>query len=207
MEDQFKKFSLQTSKVTGDATSSAGFWDGTSHSSSPDGPSTERSGPEAALVSHSVLPASASEQPTPDTCGPSGSGSSRSASLQRSLESRLRQRLGSNGSTHYLLTWKVLDMPSREPICQLTRKDTPTKDGGYTSLPTPQCVDAKGYSNALRNKFRKTGHLKHWVHGTALAIHSRTGVSSWPKPELTSWMMGFPPCWLYARPLKPSATR
>jgi len=73
-------------------------------------------------------------------------------------------------------------------------------------LPTPQAMDAKGFSLALRHKFRKTGHLKHWVHGTPLAIHSPTGKSSWVKPELTAWLMGFPPRWLSARPCGVSAT-
>ena len=62
-------------------------------------------------------------------------------------------------------------------------------------LPTPQSIDWKGTSEALSHKFRKTGHLKHWTHGTPLALHSESGRSSWPNPELSEYLVGLPRGW------------
>lgn len=56
---------------------------------------------------------------TKDTCGPSGTGSSRSAALASFLESRLRQKMASNGSILYRLTWKERVTPSGRAICAL----------------------------------------------------------------------------------------
>jgi predicted DNA-binding protein YlxM (UPF0122 family) len=63
------------------------------------------------------------------------------------------------------------------------------------SLPTPQAIDWKGSCAKLRHKRHTTYHLKHWTHGTALAIHSATGVSSWPNPVFIEWLMGLPIGW------------
>ena len=62
-------------------------------------------------------------------------------------------------------------------------------------LPTPQSIDWKGTSEALSHKFRRTGHLKHWTHGTPLALHSESGRSSWPNPELSEFLVGLPHGW------------
>lgn len=105
------------------------------------------------------------------------------------------------------MTWKRVDTPAQRPLCQLLASVLRTNETESGSLPTPQAMDAKGYSDALRHKFRKTGHLKHWVHGTALAIHSPTGKSSWPEPRFVAWLMGYPATWLSARPFGASATR
>src|SRR5438094_4555802 len=75
--------------------------------------------------------------PTNDTCGPLFSGSSPSASLQRSLESRLRERMDVNGSPEYVLTWKEWDMPAGVPICALQAKLSLIRDSDFSGLPTP----------------------------------------------------------------------
>ena len=61
-------------------------------------------------------------------------------------------------------------------------------------LPTPQAIDWKGTSYKCC-KGRTVGHLKHWTHGTALALHSESGESSWPNPELSEWLVGLPNGW------------
>lgn len=73
-------------------------------------------------------------------------------------------------------------------------------------LPTPQAIDAKGSCAKLSHKRWTTYHLKHWVHGTGLAIHSRTGASSWINPNFAEWMMGFPRRWTSGHDYTPTAT-
>jgi len=76
-------------------------------------------GPEVVPVSRSASPASAKGSPTVVTSGPISETLSNSASLQSSLENRLRQRMGGRGSLEYDLTWKHWGMPSGVPICAL----------------------------------------------------------------------------------------
>lgn len=131
---------------------------------------------------------------TSGTCGQLGTGSLNSHALQSSLESKLRARL--TGSPWCEVIWKPWVTPW-DACLSRPRAQVLTIGGTvYSLLPTPQAMDAKGYSNALRHKYRKTGHLKHWLHRTALAIHSPTGVSSWPNPMFVEWLMGYPRMWI-----------
>ena len=93
-------------KDTPGTTSSPESGDGISPSSLPDGPQTDLSGPPACPVNLSVSPGSSEEPTMSDTSGPSSTISLRSASLQSSLESRLRANLEGLGSPLYKLTWK-----------------------------------------------------------------------------------------------------
>ena len=68
------------------------------------------------------------------TSGQNGSGSSPSAALQRSLESRLRTRLDASGSPEYALTWRRWDMPSGPPICALRASARRPKHGLVTQI-------------------------------------------------------------------------
>jgi len=74
---------------------------------------------------------------TSGTYGPPGSTSSRSADLQSSLESRLRARLSTLGSTLYTLTWKAWVTPSgvsRSRLRASVRRTSETERSGW---PTP----------------------------------------------------------------------
>ena len=108
-----------------------------------DGPRTRKSGPGVAPASLSVQPGKEKEPPTSDICGLNFSDSSPSAALQRSLESKLRQRLDVNGSLEYVLTWKHWDMPSGPRIYALRASARRTSDkdfiGPLKGFPTP-CV-------------------------------------------------------------------
>jgi hypothetical protein len=73
-------------------------------------------------------------------------------------------------------------------------------------LPTPQAIDAKGSCAKLSHKRWTTFHLKHWVHGTALAIHSSSGRSSWVNPQFAEWLMGFPRMWISGHDYTPTET-
>jgi hypothetical protein len=101
------------------ATSSPESASGPTPSVSQDGPTTGPSGLARALVSPSAPPEKEPDLPMSATSGPSSTGSSASAVLQSSLESRLRARTASLGSTLYSLTWKHRATPSGRLICAL----------------------------------------------------------------------------------------
>lgn len=118
-------------------TSSPGSPSGLPPSEQPDGPTTLLSGPARARANRSRKPAVAKAPPTSATSGPSGSGSSASAALQSSLESRLRARLASGGSTLFSLTWKERVTPAQRQICALRASVRRTSDSACTSWPSP----------------------------------------------------------------------
>ncbi len=91
------------SKATPSVISSPGSAAGAMRSASPDGPTSGPSGPAPFPVSRFRALDSDVAMPIEDTCGPLFSGSSPSADLQRSLESRLRATLDVNGSPEYAL--------------------------------------------------------------------------------------------------------
>lgn len=97
-----------------------------------------------------------------DTCGPFGPNLLKSASLQSSLESRLRARLDVNGSPEYGLIWKHWDMQSGPPICAMRASARCTSDRGFIGWHTPSARDwkdspgmsikAKNLDGSLRNR-------------------------------------------------------
>lgn len=70
-------------------------------------------------------------------------GSSSSASLQSSLESRLRARLSNLGSTLYTLTWKPWVTPSGPSRFRLRASVLRTSVTGFIGWRSPNTVDAK----------------------------------------------------------------
>lgn len=146
MSDQSQKLNQETLPGFDSATSSQGSEGGLSPCNSQDGRRTAQSGREAAPVSLSVSPGKGSGNGTSGTCGRCSATSSRSAALQRSLASRLQAGLGAHGSPEYSLTWKVWDMPSREPICALRASARRISDSGFTGWPTPMARNGTGAS-------------------------------------------------------------
>ena len=100
-------------------------------------------GPEAALANRFRAPESEGGTPTSDTSGPLGSDLSASAALQSSLASRLHQRMDSNGSMEYSLTWKTRVTPAGRPICALRASGHHTSGKGCTGWLSPQAADSK----------------------------------------------------------------
>ena len=126
-----------SSKATRSAISSPGSAAGPTPSGSPDGPTSGPSGPAPFPVSRFRALDSDVAMPIEDTCGPLFSGSSPSAGLQRSLESRLRASLDVNGSPEYALIWSMWDMPAGPPICRLRASAHRTSGNGFGGWPTP----------------------------------------------------------------------
>lgn len=81
---------------------------------------------------------------TSGTCGPLSTTSSKSASLQRSLENRLQARTLTLGSTLYTLTWKPWVTPSGLSRFRLRASVRRTSATDFTGWPTPQARDHKG---------------------------------------------------------------
>ena len=121
--------------------------DGRSPCVSPDGLSTGKSGPEAARANLSARQAKAQGLLTSGTYGPPSTTSSPSASLQLSLESRLRASLSMTGSTLYTLTWKPWVTPSGVSRSRLRASVRRTSEigttGAVSAWPTPTTRDWK----------------------------------------------------------------
>jgi len=118
------------------ATSSLVSASGASHFVLPDGRTANEHGLEAALASLSARQVKALGLQTSGIYGPPGSTSSTSAGLQSSLESRLRARLSTLGSTLYTLTWKVWITPSgvsRFRLRASVRRTSETERSGWPS--------------------------------------------------------------------------
>ena len=141
-------------------------------------------GPEVAPASRSASPGADAEQPTSGTSGRSGSGSSASAALQSSLESRLRDRLASRGSTLFALTWKEAVTPSGRRFCLLRASGLRTSGTEFTSWPTPNATGADRGGQAERTGGRRSNlidvaQLAPWPTATVKDAAS-SGVRGYP---------------------------
>src|SRR6516165_712475 len=141
MTDQLSMFDLMTSPDTSDVTSSLASADGTTRYRCADTP--DLFGQEAVPASLSVPPARARVPMTSVICGLRGFLSSASASLQSSLESRLRRQLDGAGSTLFSLIWKRKATPAGRPYYQLQASAPRTSGSGFGSWPTPTLHDAE----------------------------------------------------------------
>jgi hypothetical protein len=124
---------------------------GLARSGSPVGQTAFRLGPDPVPASRSAPQDSDEAKPTIATSGPHGSGSSRSADLQSSLESRLRARMASGGSTLFSLTWKGLVTPSGRRICALRGSARRTSGNVSSSWPSPTVNDSKESAYSYAN--------------------------------------------------------
>ena len=142
----------------------------------PDGPTIDRSGPEAVHASHFLRPDEREGSQTTGISGPSGSVSSASAVLQSSLESRLRVLMGSGGSTLFRLTWKERVTPSGRRIFARRASVLRTSASGSTSWPTPVVNDATGSTHS----YSRGDHSKRTLKLTGAAR-----LSGWPTARAT----------------------
>ena len=144
MKEVLKMSSPTICADTRNATSSPESASGHTHSDLPDGRMTDLFGRVVVPASPSAPPAKAEEQQTSATCGRSGSTSSASAVLTRSLVNRLKQRLGTDGSILFNLIWKEKGTPSRRSVSLLRASGRRTFDSDCGSWPTPSQRDHKG---------------------------------------------------------------
>lgn len=115
---------------------------------------------------------------TSGTYGRTSITSSESAALQSSLESRLRVRTQSLGSTLFKMTWKRWDMPSGRSRSRLRASALRTSEIAHTGWPTPNASDGSGGGQAKRALERK--------HSSQLADFVMLA-SPWATPVARDW--------------------
>lgn len=156
------------SPATTSATSSPGSASGPSPCDGPGGPTTGLSGPGRAPASPSARQAAEVGLLTTDTCGPRGSGSSRSDALSRSLASRLDLLPACYGSTLYRLVWKDWVTPSGRWMSRL-RASAPRTSGSASG----------GWVSPKAGDYRP-GHLSRAYRHQDLYDQSK--LAGWPTP-------------------------
>lgn len=130
---------------------------------SQNGTIIDQYGQEAVPVSRFRAPDSTKVMPTNDISGPLFTDSSPSASLQYFLESRLRAKMGVNGSLLFDLIWKHWNMLSGPQICALRASGRRISDSDCGSWPTPCQQDGpKGGSAQGTNRLPGAAALASW---------------------------------------------
>ncbi len=165
---------------TPSATSLPGLGSGVTPCDRPDGPTISLSGREVALASLSARQVKAAGLMMSGISGPPFTTSLSSASLQRSLESRLRAKTQNLGSTLYKLTWKpwtTLSGPSRSRLRASVLRTSGTDCTGW---PTPRTSDTKNgrILTAQGTRTNKAGTL---TFGANLA--DLCHLAGWPTPR------------------------
>ena len=150
-------YSQKTLESSHNATSSQELEFGAMPCDKPDGPMIAQCGQEAARVSLSAAQERAKALKTSDTCGPNSTVLSASAALQHALESKLRQKTASLGSTLYKLTWKNRVTPSGRLIPAVRASVLRTSDSEFTGWPTPAARDFRDIGDLSKSQFRKDG--------------------------------------------------
>jgi hypothetical protein len=170
MNDLSKTLHPQTSLDLLSATSLLASGCGASLCEKLDGLTTDQCGQDLAPASLSARQALELGLRTQDTFGRASPGSSRSANLQSSLESKLRARLSSLGSTLYTLTWKPWNTPSGPSRFRLRASVRRTSETDYSGWPTPKVTDTNGPGNSTN---RQGG----------MALHTCAQLTTWPTPR------------------------
>lgn len=173
MSDQLSMFDPVISPDTHNATSSLVSVSGPTRSGSRDGQTTAPSGQEAAPVQFSAQQAKARGLQMLVTSGRIGSGSSASAALQSSLESRLVQRLDTAGSTLFKMIWRRRLTPLGRPYLERAASAHRTSDSACGSWPSPNMPS--GGANA-KSTAKHTGGMD--LEGAAT-------MASWPSPKVS----------------------
>lgn len=143
-------FTPQTCADSSSAISSPASESGPWPCAAPAGPMTDLFGPVPVLANLSARQAKALGLMTSGTFGRTSSGSSRSAGLQSSLESKLRTVTQTLGSTLYKMTWKAWDTGSGRLRFRLRASVPRTSATDSTGWPTPQTSDSTGGGQASR---------------------------------------------------------
>jgi hypothetical protein len=164
MKDQLLTLLQTISEDSSNAISLLESGDGHLQLGLPDGVTTEECGLDHHHASHSQLQETKKEKTMNDTYGQPSLISSASASLQSSLESRLRQQLDTDGSAIYKLTWKQKATPAQWQYCQLAAS-VPRIKGIDSSMspsdwPTPRATEIEEDYDKYLERMRNSKHTK-----------------------------------------------
>jgi hypothetical protein len=182
MNDQLSMLPQMSCEASLSATSSQVSGSGHTPYDPQGGPMIAPFGREAARASLSARQVAKAGLMMSGTCGRTGITSSASASLQSSLESRLRAKTASVGSTLYQLTWKPRATPSGLLICALRASVRRTSDSGCSldrsGWPTPMANNATKDCNRFRED-RQNG------------LGAITSLAGWPTPATRDHKGGY----------------
>jgi len=175
-----RKSPLVTLRDLCSITSFAASLDGPLLSNEQDGQQIAPSGPEVVPVNPSAPPVSGKAKRTHGMSGPSSTDSSGNAAPLSSWESRLRARMGSNGSMEYRLIWKHRTTPSGRQIYALRASGRRTSDSASTGWPTPNAMpEGRGGLQTNPEKAlqrREQGHQLNLDDAACLALP----MAGWP---------------------------
>lgn len=176
-------FDLTTSEATHSATSSLESASGRMPYDWLDGLTTDLFGPVPVRANLSARQAQDLGLLTSGTSGRTGSISSASACLQRSLESKLRARTSTLGSTLYKMTWKAWVTPSGRSRSRLRASVLRTSETGLTGWPTPTASEAGGTPEQFLERKRRSIERgsKMGVALTDLGLVAQ--MAGWPTPR------------------------
>ena len=164
------------------ATSSPESEDGVMLSDSQDGPIALQFGRALAHANLSARQAKAADLLTSGIYGPPSSISLRSANLQQSLGNKLQAKMGSNGSPLFKMTWKLRDIPQRQPIYALRASGLRTSGKDSSGWPTPDTNKRGGPQHPEK---RKSG-------GHSVTLQDAATLTSWNTPRATDGSNGGP---------------
>tara|TARA_R100000808_G_C2154957_1_gene166485 strand:+ start:9267 stop:10142 length:876 start_codon:yes stop_codon:yes gene_type:complete len=193
MNETSKKSSRANSTVTHNITFSQALEAGLTHSNLLVGPQTDLSGQGAVLASHSVPLERAKAQQTRDTYGLLFGGSSPSADLQSSLESKLRALLEGTGSVEYVLTWKSWDMQWGPQICAVRASAHRKGDNDYGGWATPD-ASVMNYGANLEKHLTRIKKIKEKGingNGAGMPLGVQCKLVGWPTPSVRDYKGGY----------------
>lgn len=110
---------------------------------------------------------------TSGTCGPTFTGSSKSAALQQCLESRLRAKTQILGSTLYTLTWKPWATPSGVSRSRLRASVPRSHETALSGWRAPMATDGK------KADCRLPGVLKRLEDHKQISLAMQARLASW----------------------------
>ena len=172
-----------TCEASRNAIGSPASADGPTPSGLPDGPTTDLLGQALVHASHSAQPEKAqAKKMQRGTFGLRGNGSSASASLQRSLGSKLAQRLATAGSTMFSYRLSNPTTPAGRQYFQLAASGHRISEAGCTSWPTASAQDTRVYSEDSIARYA----IGESVGGHNLDLNAASQLASWPTPNTPS---------------------
>lgn len=168
MTEASRTCGLPTCEGSPSATSSPASESGALLCVGPAGTIVDQSGRAVALASLSHRQVKAAGWEMSDICGQLGTTSSASAALQSCLESRLRARTQSLGSTLFTLTWKPWTTPSGRSRFRLRASVLRTSATACTGWPTSQASD------------HRPGHESRAADTGRGNLNDRAVLAAWP---------------------------
>lgn len=183
MSEALPTYNQMTFGAMSSATSLRASAAGPTPSDSQDGPKTDRAGREVAPASPSAWQEVERARLTNGTYGQSFNGSSPSADLQRSLESRLRVRMAAYGSPEYVLTWKHWDMHVGLPILAQRASARRTSGSGSTGWPTPNAGPQNDNDSKWQERRAKLKTQHKNGNGFGLTLGMAASLAGWATPK------------------------